>query len=143
MHPITHKQFDHGLTAVPALAMDVLEEIKRCGTAAVECLDVSGFQFELRGVAQIANEAADDFEVPIGQQAFLAQNALCFCRLPPEFRHGVAQQRGKNPKGEHNPSYHFARSPLVRLVSRPNRLNSLLPSLQPSPKLKPHVPRSS
>jgi hypothetical protein len=63
VHPIAHEKLDQGLPTVAALAMNVLEQVKRGGPSAIKCVEVGCFQLELRRLAQMLQKSAYPVEV--------------------------------------------------------------------------------
>jgi hypothetical protein len=96
------------------------------------------------GDAQVRHERSERAPLRLGQRALRLENGRHLVQVLDQLLLGVDEQGGEDFERQHvprSPLPHDARSPRVLRVSGPNRLNVLLPSLQPAPKENPQMPR--
>ena len=132
-------QIDHGLAAVAAFAVDVLEQMQGERLAAVEQQAIA--------LLQVVEIAGRDFpDQPIDGSAARRRHQFFSVQHRGEFRRGVDQRLGRiaQERGQHLERLHQAISiGFLALRGEPNRLVSVSPPEQPLPKVKPQEPRMS
>src|SRR5262249_32491993 len=138
-------EIDHGLSAIARLPVQVLEEMERSRTAAIEEVDIA-----LLGLQEIARSETVD---PREQTCALARRderggADCignFRQCLPYLVPRVRQQRTECPQHDHRRPPHVS-SDLIgvsvrRPILPPNSDECGGPKSQPLPKVKPQEPR--
>ena len=143
-------EVDHRRAAVARIAVHMLEDVQRRGAAAVEQRHVVGLAVQRVCALQRVHECFDLGQARRADGAFLAQQLLHLGQVAAQRRVGVTEQRCQHAQGLHHRhrgvrGKHDQTSALmgmVRFLSLPKRLTSVLPSEQPLPKLKPQPPRT-
>ena len=130
----------HGLAAVAALAVHVLEQVQRQRAGAVEQQHVALLQIVEIAGGDLFQEALEAVAVPLRQACFrierrahLRDGGLQLCRR-------VGKQRREHLQGL---AHHATSIGVLAFLGPPNRLVSVRPSEQPLPNEKPHEPLRS
>jgi hypothetical protein len=85
-------QVDHGRAAVAAVAVHVLEQVQRGAAAAVEQLDIIGFDLEGVPAVQPIDERVEFGQAAEGQRTLVVQRGAQLGQVGAQFGVGVAQQ---------------------------------------------------
>ncbi|CAM5326180.1 hypothetical protein AFEL58S_00857 [Afipia felis] len=136
---IQRLQIDHGLAAIAALAMDMLEQMQRQRAAAIEQETIALLQ-----IVEIAGRKLVDQHIELlacgkRHQPFLVENGAEQRGRRNELFGGVCQERRQDLERLH----HATSIGFLALRGEPNRLTSFSPPLQPLPNEKPQEPRIS
>ncbi len=143
IHP---HEIDHGLSAIAALAMDMLEDVQRKRPRAVEELHIALLRLIEIAVADEGDQAVGQ-PAQAGRKIMLAIQRRFQFRLPGlQFGRGIGQQQRKNLQGLVHHACSRKISVGVWTTFRrfaPNRSSVDVPPEQPLPKLNPQDPRTS
>ena len=128
-----------GLATIPALAVDMLEQMQRQRLAAVEQQAIALLQIVDLAGGDIRDQTIQRRAPARRHQLFAIQHHREPGRRGDQVFARIAEQRR-----EHLECLHHAISTGLRaLRGEPNRLTSLSPPEQPLPKVNPHEPRMS
>jgi hypothetical protein len=140
---VQRHQVHHRLATVAALAMHVLEQVKRERARAVEQQDVALLQVVEVARGDLLQQAVEAVTVLLRQPVFGFQRGSQLGNRGLQFGRGIGEQDREDLEGElHEPMNSVGvRTVLARGL--PNRPASVRPSEQPLPNEKPHEPLRS
>ena len=139
-------EVDHRLAAVARLAVDMLKQMERQAARPVEQADIM-LLLRQEIVGRQPRDERLDRRMPrrLRQPRLLRRNLCDVAECGPQILARVVQQRAQGLEGLHRQASTFRERPPAVGPTRTSWLNrsTLLPPVQPSPKLKPHSPRRS